>query len=178
MGRRTLAILGTATALSALAVPAAQAVVTTTTFGLTGGNLSITAPGSVNLGTGSAGDTTFTGQLGTVTVSDLRGGLLSSWTATAASSDFITGGGTVNETIAKSKVSYWSGPATAASGTGTFLQGQLTSLLKVALTTAQTAFSATGAVGNNSVSWNPTIVVDVASAVAGTYTGTITHSVA
>lgn len=178
MGRRIVALLGTCAALSAFAMPAAHAAGTTTTFTLTGGSLSITAPGSVNLGSGTTGDSGFTGQLGSVSVSDLRGGLLSSWTATAAASDFTTGGATANETIVKSKVSYWSGAPTATSGTGTFVTGQLTALLKVALGAAQTAFSATATVGNNSASWNPTIIVDAGSAVAGTYTGTVTHSVA
>jgi hypothetical protein len=178
MGRRILAVLGAVTALSAIALPAAQAANTTTTFTLTGGSLSVTAPASVNLGTGTTGDSAFTGQLGTVTVSDLRGGLLASWTTTASSGDFTTGAATANETIAKAKVSYWSGAATASSGVGTFLPGQLTTLLKVILGSAQTAFSASVTVGNNSASWNPTIVVDAGSAVAGAYSGTITHSVA
>jgi hypothetical protein len=178
MGRRILALLGAVTALSAVALPAAQAANTTTTFTLTGGSLSVTAPASVNLGTGSAGDSAFTGQLGTVTVDDLRGGLLASWAASASTGDFTTGGATANETIEKAKVSYWSGAATASSGVGVFLPGQLTALLKVILGTAQTAFSASATVGNNSTSWNPTIVVDASSAVAGTYSGTVTHSVA
>jgi hypothetical protein len=34
------------------------------------------------------------------------------------------------------------------------------------------------AVGNNSVTWNPTVLITLpAQAVAGKYTGTITHSV-
>ena len=178
MGRRIVALLGTCAAMSALAMPAAHAAGTTATFTLTGGDLSITAPANVDLGSATTGDSGFAGQMGTVSVSDLRGGLLSSWAATAAASDFTTGGATANETIAKSKVSYWSGAPTASSGVGTFLSGQLTALLKVALSAAQTAFSATATVGNNAVSWNPTIIVDAGSAIAGTYTGTITHSVA
>ena len=57
--------------------------------------------------------------------------------------------------------------------------GQLTAAQAQSLSTARTAFSVLLAVGNNTVAWNPTVVVTVpASAVAGTYTGTITHSVA
>ena len=42
-----------------------------------------------------------------------------------------------------------------------------------------TAMSLTGGAGSNSASWNPTLVVNVpAAAVAGTYSGTVTHSVA
>jgi hypothetical protein len=34
-------------------------------------------------------------------------------------------------------------------------------------------------VGNNTTTWNPTLIVTIPStAVAGTYTGTVTHSVA
>lgn len=178
MGRRMVALLGAAAAASVLAMPAAHAANTATTFTLTGGALSVTAPASVDLGNGSVGDSAFTGQLGTVSVSDQRGALLASWTATASSSDFVTGGGTAAETIAKAKVSYWSGPATASSGVATFLQGQLTSLLKVVLGSSQTAFSASAITGNNTASWNPTVVIDASSAVAGAYSGTITHSVA
>jgi hypothetical protein len=46
---------------------------------------------------------------------------------------------------------------------------------------SRTAFSSASLLqlGSVSVSWNPTIVVNIpASAVVGTYTGTITHSVA
>jgi len=48
-----------------------------------------------------------------------------------------------------------------------------------AMGASQTAYRATGTVGNNSASWSPTISVAVpAQAVAGTYSATITHSVA
>jgi len=42
-----------------------------------------------------------------------------------------------------------------------------------------TAYSGTALVGANTATWNPTLVVNIpAAAVAGTYTGTVTHSVA
>jgi hypothetical protein len=44
---------------------------------------------------------------------------------------------------------------------------------------AQTAFTGGSLVGNNSASWNPTLIVTIpAAAVVGTYTGTVTHTVA
>jgi hypothetical protein len=47
------------------------------------------------------------------------------------------------------------------------------------LAASRTAFSAGSVVGNNSVSWNPTVTINIPSAaVAGTYSGTVTHSVA
>ena len=81
--------------------------------------------------------------------------------------------------IALSQISYWSGPATATTGTGTFTAGQPTAANAVTLTVNRTAFSLTGGSAVNSASWNPTLVVAVPlSTVAGTYTATITHSVA
>jgi hypothetical protein len=96
-----------------------------------------------------------------------------------SSTDFTTGGATANETVAKGQVTYWSGAATASSGTAVFLPGQAAAVNAQALSVARTAFSASAIIGNNSASWNPTVTVNVpAAAVAGTYTGTITHSVA
>ncbi len=47
------------------------------------------------------------------------------------------------------------------------------------ISTPQPAYVATLGVGATSVSWNPIIKVTLpSSVVAGTYTGTITHSVA
>jgi hypothetical protein len=152
---------------------------TTTTFTLTAGALSITTPASASLGSAATGSATTSAQLGAVQVSDARGALLGTWTGSVSSTDFTTGGATANETIAKASVDYWSGAATASSGTGVFTPGQLTALLKVTLGASRTAFSASAVVGNNSATWNPTVIVNVpAAAVAGTYSGTITHSIA
>jgi hypothetical protein len=177
MGRRTAAFLGALVAAGALALPAAQAATTTTTFTVSGGLLNISAPASVDFGSASAGATAFTAQLGNVQVTDNRSGLVG-WTATVSSTDFTAGGATSNETIAKANVSYWSGAATASTGTGVFTPGQATALLKQDLSTSRTAFSAAAVVLNNSVTWNPTLVIDTTGAAAGDYTGTITHSAA
>lgn len=161
-------------------VHAATSGDTATTFTLTGGALAITVPSSKALGsvaTGSA--TTASAQLGSITVTDSRGPLLGSWTASVTSSDFTTGAATANETIAKSNADYWSGAATATTGTGVFGPGQLLVGNKVTLATSRTAFSASALVGNNTATWNPTVNVNIPSAaVAGDYTGTITHSIA
>jgi len=140
-------------------------------------SLSISAPASTNLGSTSVTSSTKSAQLGTVTASG--GGLTLALTATVSTTVFTTGAGTANETIAKSQIYYWSGTATATSGALlTQTPGQSTSAAEVPLTVAATAFTATGA-AVFSVSWNPTIDVHIpAHAVAGTYTGTITHSVA
>jgi hypothetical protein len=161
-----------------VAAHAATSGDTTVTFTVTAGALSITVPASVDLGSGPPGGT-ITGNMGPVTVTDQRGALTAAWTATVSSTDFTTGGGTPAETISKSNVSYWSGPATATTGVGVFTPGQLTALLAQSLSVPRTAFTLTLGVGNNSATWNPSLIVNVpAGAVAGTYTGTVTHSVA
>lgn len=145
---------------------------TTVTFTVTTGALSMTAPASVNLGSGAPG-TTISGSLGTVTVTDDRALLSASWTATASSTDFTTGGGTGNETIPASDVTYTPGSITT---TGTITANGSAVTLSSA---AQTAVSATAGVGNNTASWDPTLAVAVpAAAVAGLYTGTLTQSAA
>jgi hypothetical protein len=159
---------------------AATTGTTTTTFTLTGGSISITAPSTtVNLGSVSVSASTVSGQLGTVSVSDGRGLLSGGWTSSVTASHFTTGGQTAAETIAATAVTYWSGPATLTSGLGTLLGSQLTSGLAVVVNAAQTAFTGGSLIGNNSASWNPTLVVTIpAAAVVGTYTGTVTHTVA
>jgi hypothetical protein len=159
---------------------AATTGTTTATFTLTGGAMSITVPGTtVNLGTVSVAAGTLTSLLGTVTVNDNRGLLSGGWTSSVTSSHFTTGAGTAAETIVATNVSYWSGAATATSGLGSLLGSQLTSLLAVVVNSVQTAFTGGSLIGNNSASWNPTLVVTIpASAVVGTYTGTVTHTVA
>lgn len=179
MAKKRILLIGAALLnVFAFALPA-RAAATTTTFTLATGTLSISAPASSDLGTGSTGAGTLSAQLGGVTVTDNRGALLGTWTASVSSTDFTTGGATANETIAKGQVTYWSGLATATSGTAVFTPGQATALNAQALSASRTAYGAASIVGNNSATWNPTLTVNVpAAAVAGTYTGTVTHSVA
>ncbi len=177
MRKRLLIPVATFALAVGYALPASAAD-TTTTFVVGGGALTIGAPASQGLGSGASGGI-ITDQLGTVTVSDLRSLLTGGWTASVAATDFQTGGKTAAETIGKASVDYWSGLATATSGTAVRTPGQAGAVNKQDLGTGRTAFSATGVVGNNSTSWNPTLIVNVpAAAVAGTYTGIVTHSVA
>ncbi|WP_155337519.1 hypothetical protein [Acrocarpospora corrugata] len=142
------------------------------------GTLSVSAPGTVQLGGGTAGQTV-TAQLGPVLVEDTRGALAAAWVAQATATDFKTGAGTAAETSLKPRLSYWSGPATRTTGTGVFTPGQLTALLAAPMRSTVTAFTRTLGAGNDTARWNPHIVVNLPSgAVAGTYTGKITHSVA
>jgi hypothetical protein len=69
-------------------------------------------------------------------------------------------------------------PASVNLGSGaaaTSLTGQMGPVT----VTDRTAFTLTLGVGNNSFTWNPSLIVAIpAAAVAGLYTGTVTHSVA
>jgi hypothetical protein len=143
-----------------------------------GAALAITVAGTVDLGTAPTGAGTRSAQLGTVRVT-ASGLVVPSFVAMVASTDFTTGAGTAPETISKASISYWSGPVTASSGLQTAVPGQLTAVQAQPLSSSRTAFSSTGLVLSISTSWNPTVVVSVpAAAIAGPYTGTITHSVA
>jgi hypothetical protein len=176
--RRGIAALAASAALTggivATAMPAGAAPGdTTTTFAITAGALSISVPATANLGSISAGAVSLNGSLGNVTVTDLRGGLLPLWTSTVAATDFTTGGGSANEKVVKADVSYASGLATTT-GLGVFAPQT-----GVALSAPARASNFVGVAGNNSATWNPTLTLSLlASQVAGTYTGTITHSVA
>lgn len=157
--------------LAGLAAPAQAALTGSTdvTFAITGGSLAITVPAStVALASVSTGSLTAGGQLGAVTVADTRGALVNAWTTTVSTTAFVTGTSSPNETVPAAMVAYSSGAATAHTGLGAFVPG-----------TILTPPTHTGAAGNSSSTWNPTLAFTLASSqVAGTYSGTITHSVA
>lgn len=137
--------------------------------------LAITVPAStVSLGSVPSGTRTVSGQLGPVTVT-ASGLVAPSFVATVSTTTFTGPGG---QTIPASSISYWSGPATAA-----LLQdatpGQAGAAQAQDLSVPRRAFSSSGLALSITTVWNPTIVIAIpAAAVAGTYTGTITHSVA
>lgn len=163
--------------LLGIAVPAqADSGPTTATFTITAGGLAITVPAAALVSTVNVGAATATGQLGSVTVADTRGALVNSWTTTVSSTTFVLPGAspTANETVAVNKIAYSSGAFTTHSGLGVFVPGILANN-----SLPGTAGSYTGAAGNSSTTWNPTLTFTLlGSQVAGTYTGTITHSVA
>jgi hypothetical protein len=166
--------------MAALAAPlAAHAAGTPTTFEVTAGSLSISAPtASVPLGTYTLGSSTsnISSLLGTVTVVDQRAALSGSWTAGVTSTVFITGGGTANETVPATDINYSPGAASAPVGSATYTPGTAGAL---GGTLALTAMSTVNEVGSGGVSWDPTLIVTLpAQVVAGNYSGTITHSVA
>ncbi len=162
--------------MAALAVPVAAHADTPTTFEVTGGELTITAPtSSVALSGVTVGTTDPTGPLGTVRVDDERGLLSGSWTAAVQSTAFTTGTGPTLVTIAASNVDYVAGDPTSTVGSGTFTPASPT-----AISTVKTAYTADSEVGSAGVSWDPTITVHLPASgqVAGSYSGTITHSFA
>ncbi|MFC9242727.1 hypothetical protein ACFT7S_01405 [Streptomyces sp. NPDC057136] len=137
--------------------------------------VSLSAPSSADLGSGTPGGSIST-FLGPVTV---NGNQQSDWTATVSATNFTTPPGDAHRTITTSRVSYWSGDSTETSGQGTFTPGQLAAGDAQTLDSPRTAFSRSGDLFANSATWNPHLVIAVPStAVAGTYTGTVTHSVA
>jgi hypothetical protein len=157
---------------------------TTVTFTVTVGALSLTAPTTVNLGSGAPG-TTITGPLGggaagpSVVVTDDRALLTASWIATASASSWTTGAATPAEVIPVTDVGYTVGPitttgtitATATNRPAGTAAGDLSGA-------AQAVVTGTAGVGDNTAGWDPAISVAVpASAVGGIYTGTLTQSV-
>lgn len=160
-------------ALTGAATPASAQ--TTTTFSITSGSLGVTVPTSAAVGSVVSGaGNSVSGQLGAVTVADNRGTLVATWVATVGATNFTTGTGTAPETVANTSIGYGSGAATTTSGTGTFVAGTVATM-----GTAGTGAAWTVGSGNNSAAWNPTLTFTLLSSqVTGTYTGTVTHSVA
>jgi hypothetical protein len=182
MRTRLAGMVGAAAVLAAVATAApayaAPTGDTTVTFGITSGSLDITVPTTADLGAGAPG-TSVTGQLGPVTVVDGRALLTAGWTGSVTTSAFTTGGASPAETVPAGAVSYWSGQATATTGNGTFTPAQATEADADVIATEADAMVLSDGVGDNSATWNPTLIVAVpAAGVAGAYTGTVTHSVA
>ncbi|WP_329104024.1 hypothetical protein OG792_28480 [Micromonospora sp. NBC_01699] len=178
--KRTKVLVGGVAGLALVLGPATAAMAEDTIVTLTvtaEDGLTITVPPTANIGSANPGDTA-TGQIGPVTVADERAALNAAWTATVISTDFTTGGGTPAETIPDINVLYWSGGATATSGNGTFTPAQPTAADAVIINVPRTVFTHTAGSGDNSATWNPTLLVNIPeTAVAGVYTGTVTHSV-
>jgi hypothetical protein len=168
-----IAVAGAVLTPTAAFADTGPSVDTTTTFDVSSGLLTVTAPDTASLGTGAPG-TTISGSLGTVTVNDNRALLSASWTATASASNFTTGGGTANETVPATDIRYTVGTITDT-GTITTAGTNLTPMT----TADQTVVTGSAGDGDNAASWNPTLAVAVpGTTVTGVYSGTITHSVA
>ena len=167
------AVLIPAAASAAVTAPNAPAppVATTVTFAITSGDLTLSGPGNVNLGTALPGGTV-SGLLGTMTVTDNRAALSAAWTVSASSTDFTTGTGVTLATIPVARADY--DPHQIIT-TGTITATPTTITLSG---TPQTVVAGTAGTGNNTATWNPSEVVDVPiDAVGGDYTSTLTQSV-
>jgi hypothetical protein len=168
---RKFLLLASASALLAAVTALPAGAVTPATFSLTAGGLSISAPtSSVSLGSqvASTSSSTISGALGTVTVSDQRGGT-TTWTASVISSAFTPPSGPADPA---SNVSYAAGTITASA---TVVATGVPASDLTAVSTVVTAAST----GISTASRNPTISVFVpANFAPGVYAATITHSVA
>ena len=158
----------------ALAVPASAATASDTpvTVEVSGGGLSISAPtGSVDLGSVAASSNAqvVSNSIGTIRVTDTRAGT-AGWVATVGATDF-TGPQHISVSTAGS-VTYTPGQATV---TGT---ANVTPTTEDHLYPTSPVQTATGVSGSNTAAWSPVIAVTIpASALVGTYSTTITHSV-
>jgi hypothetical protein len=153
-----------------LFAPSASAI-TPMSFELTAGALSISTP-SVNADLGSevssTSSSTISGSLGVVTVTDQRGGT-TTWTTSAIATAFTPSGGPADPA---SNVSYLAGTITVSSTV-------VATAVNVTNLTGVSTVVTGASTGISTASWNPTISVIIpANFAPGTYTATITQSVA
>ncbi|MFF3446683.1 hypothetical protein ACFYXJ_06015 [Streptomyces sp. NPDC002667] len=171
MRARSLSLAASAAALVLLQpglAAAADDPSTTVTYTVTSGALTMSAPVSANLGSGAPG-TTISAPIGPVTVTDDRALASASWTVTAAETDFANGPTTIPATDA----AYTPGSVTT---TGTITATPTAVTLS---NSSQVVLTGSDGIGDNTASWNPTVAVSVpAGSIGGTYTGTLTQSVA
>jgi hypothetical protein len=162
--------------LGALVPGTANAADTNVTFTLTGGSLTLSAPGSAALtaaGNLGLGGTTVSGTLGNTTVTDARGSLLGGFNVSMSTTDFSDGSG---NTVAKSNATAFSGVATP---TGIAVPVGTTNLTAVNIGGAGGGqiLTVTGVTGSASVAYNPTVSIAIpADTVAGDYSGTVTQT--
>ncbi len=141
--------------------------------------LAITAPATASLGSQTVGGGTLSARLGTTTVTSTA--VIGSWTATVTSTNCTTGAGASYQTIPRDSLAYWSGPDTATTGLlSSVSPGQPTAASPVTLAASRTAFSATTTdLDTSTVLWEPTLTMAIpTNVIVGTYTCTVTHSVA
>lgn len=148
---------------------------TLTTFELTTGPLTISAPASVDLGDFATGTPTISGSLGNVTVSDNRGIASGTWTASVTSADFGSYEYGSEYVIPSSDITYIANTATTT-GTVTLAPPGTGPLDHVVPLAAQQATSLSGV---NTATWDATINVTIpASFPVATYFTRIFYSVA
>jgi hypothetical protein len=188
-GRIGAGLLSAAALATALAVasPAQAAPVTcdegdpcetTTTFVIEAGTLTITVPDAVLIGDPTPPGGEISGAMGVITVNDERASPTPDWTASVIATDFTTGGADdPGEIVPVASITYTSGTVTPGAGQTGTCAGSAEAALDD--TTPLPVVTHTGGTGNNTCSWNPTLTITLTNSnVAGTYTGTVTHSVA
>ncbi|ONH33101.1 hypothetical protein BL253_02715 [Pseudofrankia asymbiotica] len=157
-----------------MALPASAAGFgdTTVTLELTGATLDISVPtGPVSLGVKAVTDSSASGPLGLVTVTDNRSADPAAWAASVSATPFQSGAHVLS-------ASYDTGVVTS---TGIPIS-QWTINTPVTLTPNPQQIVTLNPTwpggGNNSAAWNPTITVAIPpNAIAGTYSSVVTHSV-
>jgi hypothetical protein len=190
-------LLSPASAVSIAGIDVAATCSGTSCSGATPVSLTVTGAGSlaisvpaptspataVDLGSVAAGSalTTTPNSLGQVTVTDTRTGILNNnWVVAATSSDLILSGKTavtagVNEKIPAASVGYSAGSFTKTVEPA--VGGATPVAVAAASLVASVPVVTTVSLGANTISWSPNLVVTVLpTTVAGTYTGTVTHS--
>lgn len=177
---RKLAVLFVVVVAGIAAVaPLARAADTTVTIALAG-DLTISAPSTVDFGTVSpAAGTTASKQMGTVTVTDGRGSLLG-WNVTAVTTtSSLSTGGATPKTIALSATGplSWS-TGTVTAGTGSLLTGVAAGAGGFLSTTAIPVATALNTTGGGTYTYAPTLGLVVPAGVeAGTYTVVVRQTV-
>ncbi|WP_309107267.1 hypothetical protein [Arthrobacter sp.] len=167
---RTALVLACSAALAGgMAVPASAAD-TTTTVTVETGLLSIAAPASAVLSTGTPGvNSTVT--VGNTTVTDARAGV-AGWSATVAL-PALTGDARPAQTIPTTAATYLAATVTPT-GTSTLA----TPATGTDLTSAKVSQSASAVSGNNSATWTAALTVPIpAQVLADTYSALMTQSV-
>lgn len=176
-----IALAGAVASAPAQAAGETAVVLSVTTAGSIGISVPDGSTTPVSLGSVAAGSTAAaSGALGTVTVTDTRTGLLDNdWTASAVSTALLLDGNTAYATdtqrmIPASSLGYTAGTLNTTSAAA----GAVVTALNPATLATSAPVVTNVAVGTGTVSWSPKLAVTVLSTViAGSYKGTVTHSV-
>jgi hypothetical protein len=178
-GRTLAAVVGLAAVAGMVVAAAPASAGTGVTFTLTGGSLSIAQPSATATITGvtsTALGTTSTGSLGSTTVTDTRAST-AGWAVSMSSTDLSDGA--THTIVAGKMVAYLSAVPTATSGTAVVTTTKLSAVTGLTLANTAGSLMTATTVGSNVVSFNPTVQLTVDSTdIAGTYTGTVTQTVA
>jgi hypothetical protein len=179
MVKHSIRIITVAVSLALVASGApAYAENTSITFTIAAGSLSISVPASSDLGSVAAGSASLTDTLGDVTVTDDRGASEATWTATVAAvaDPWCTGTcDSASKQVPGSDITYAEDAFSSTTGTCTTRTPGPGGVLSA----NRTAASASGCEGVNSATWNPTLTLaNLANNLAGSYSGTLTHTVA